>query len=99
MSVLDRICVAGAITTSIALSVVLFGTFWLVSISDVIPGIHSRWIVGALLSGLPLLSFLCLVLALSIDASQRRLQWPRDSDRTLCEGGTFEAPPMQAGQV
>lgn len=101
MSVLARIRFVGAIATSIALALVLFGAFWLVSFSDVIPGIHSRWIAGVLLSGLPLLSCLCLMLALSLDASQRRLQWTRtrDSELTLCEGGAFEAEPLQAGPV
>jgi apolipoprotein N-acyltransferase len=98
MSVLARIQIVGAVVMSITAALVLFGTFWLVSFFDVFPEIHSRWVVGALLSGLPLLSFLCLVLALSIDAGQRRLQRTRDSNRTLSEGGTFEAPPWPAGR-
>ena len=68
MRVLARIQIVGAVVMSITAALVLFGTFWLVSFFDVFPEIHSRWVVGALLSGLPLLSFLCLVLALSIDA-------------------------------
>ena len=99
MSVLARIQIVGAVVMSITAALVLFGTFWLVSFFDVFPEIHSRWVVGALLSGLPLLSFLCLVLALSIDAGQRRPQRTRDSDRTLSEGGTFEAPPLPTGRV
>ena len=99
MSVLARIRFVGAIVTSIVSALVLFAAFWLVSFFDVIPGIHSRWIAGALLGGLPLLSFLCLVLALSMDASQRRQQWTRDSALTGGEGGALEAPPLQAGSV
>jgi hypothetical protein len=99
MSVVARIQIVGAVATSIASALGLFVMFWLVSFFDVIPGIQSPWIAGGLVSGLPLLSFLCLELALSIDASQRRLQWPGAADLTFCEGGAFEAPPLQAGRV
>jgi hypothetical protein len=97
MSVLTRIRLVGTVATSIALALGLFTMFWLMSFFDTLPGIQTAWL-GAVLTGLPLLATLCLLLALPIDPSQRRVQSTSDPDLMPQEGGTFEAP-LEVGQV
>jgi hypothetical protein len=99
MSVVSRIQIVGAITTSIATALGVFAMFWLVSQLDVLPGVPSLWLGAALLMGLPLLATLCLVQALSIDASQRGVQWQHELEPTLGDPGAFEHPPLEVGRV
>ena len=97
MSVLTRIRMVGTIATSIASALGLFAMFWLVSFFDILPGIQTALLVGAVLTGLPLLAALCVV-ALSIDVKQRRVQSTSDPDLMPDDGGTFEAP-VEVGRV
>ena len=96
MSVVSRIQIVGAITTSIATALGAFAMFWLVSQLDVVPGVPSLWLGAALLMGLPLLGTVCLVLALS---SQRSVEWHGDLEPTLGDPGAFEHPPLEVGRV
>jgi hypothetical protein len=99
MSVVSRIQIVGAITTSIATALGVFAMFWLVSQLDVLPGVQSLGLLAALLMGLPLVATMCLVLALSIEASQRSVQWHGDLEPTLGDPGAFEHPPLEVGRV
>jgi hypothetical protein len=99
MSVVSRIQIVGAITTSIATALGAFAMFWLVSQLDVVPGVPSLWLGAGLLMGLPLLGTVCLALALSIDASQRSVQWHGDLEPMLGDPGAFEHSPLEVGRV
>lgn len=99
MSVLTRIRIVGAIATSIVSALGLFATFWLVSFFDVLPGIQSGLLVGALLTGLPLLAALCVLFALSVDAGLRPEQSNEALELMPAEGGTFDASPVEVGRI
>jgi hypothetical protein len=71
MSVLRRVRRVGAIAASVTVTIAVFAMAWLVSTIEVVPGNEVLWQAGAFI-GLLMLFSLCLLLALSAEASQRR---------------------------
>jgi hypothetical protein len=71
MSVLSRVRRVGAIVASAAVVATVLAIFWLASSTGLLSGATVLWPAGAFLALFSLTS-VCLMLALSADASQRR---------------------------
>ena len=89
MSIGNRIRVVRAIGTSISLAITFAVLFWVGSVLDLSQSLQAIFLAGVGVVGLLLVTGLCVGLALSIEAGQRRPQeWQPALDLTVDESPT-----------
>jgi hypothetical protein len=89
MSITTRIRLVGAVATAVAVAVAVFG-LW-ASVGD-LPGILSPGPAGALV-GMLVATSCCVALALSLEASQRRMALEPEATPPLHPRTSYQFPP------
>jgi hypothetical protein len=89
MSIGNRIRVVRAIGTSITLAVAFAMLFWVGSLLDLSQALQATFLAGVGVMGLLLVTGLCVGLALSVEAGQRRRQeWEPALNLNVDQGPT-----------